>query len=232
MNRCSIGAAVVFLALSAASLPACVNGDVQLGGADDGVSEWEGYTVNYEFPSGSDKVVIHFTGKTGDAVTGTMQFGEGPDLPPPTGAKTQYPPGVTSSFGGLPLIEGFEFQLVDATLTSDRLKGKILLSDPWSAWCELQTPHEQSAFPGHYSCVPNMEMAVIDGECVDSGIAFDCNQYWLCDIDYACHCDADKCEAGRTQTAQLDFEIDGDKARGVVTVLGGNDVRLTRVSGP
>lgn len=76
-------------------------------------------------------------------VTGTVFFGNGPPLAPPTDPNVGYPPGYVGNIAVVPTtvspLEDFAFTVLGGTYTPPRLTLGIDTAELWKKWCELQT---------------------------------------------------------------------------------------------
>ncbi|HEY8091570.1 MAG TPA: hypothetical protein VIF09_27080, partial [Polyangiaceae bacterium] len=143
---------------AALTVAACGGQKVDLGGGDggnagddtgpeggDGASPlsgtYKGYIESFKFPDGSDTVVMTLAFATDGTVTGTVFFGDGPALAPPTDSDVGYPPGLESQ--GQPtlpddLLEGFAFTVLTGKYPSPRLTLGVDPGELWKQWCGLQ----------------------------------------------------------------------------------------------
>jgi hypothetical protein len=84
---------------SIATAPSDGGGFIPCSESDGGCSVWTGYLENYRLMSGSDVVTVAMQLPHGPGtVTGSVAFGAGPLLAPPTDPNVGYPP-VTLPFG-------------------------------------------------------------------------------------------------------------------------------------
>ena len=196
------------------------------------VGEWDGYIENYQLPSGSDRVKIVLA-LEGTDLTGTVVFGTGDPPAPPTDPDVGYLSAATED----PCVEAFGYSVLGAQLTSERLQFKLSSSEPWKAWCEMQTPIEDTVNAGgNYMCVPNCGTAGSDQgcylECPDNvELPVDCGKLGLC--QFMCKCTADGCSVPMAPGAlSFDMAVTGDKADGSIAFLMSSaihNLRLTRV---
>ena len=132
---------------------------------------YKGYFQSFAFPDGTDTVVMTLTFAGDGTITGTVFFGNGPPLAPPTNPDVGYPPRYTGSvtpyIGGVEstsLFEGVDFTVLSGTYAAPRVQLQIRSAQVWSEWCALQTsyPWYDSDAPdggcggqfGSYLCVP------------------------------------------------------------------------------
>src|SRR5262245_11819732 len=127
-------------ALCAASLAcACGGSDVPVGqaGAAALIGDWQGYIENYQFPSGSDAIVVAVQSGQGSQIGGHVVFGAGQPPQKPTDPNVG-PPGVTHDPAKLFLPwEGFAYTILQSSLTDTRLRFSIKTREVFKAWCEL-----------------------------------------------------------------------------------------------
>jgi hypothetical protein len=176
-----------------------------------GASEvFKGYIENFRFPSGSDTVVMTLTFGSGGAVTGTVFFGDGPPLAPPTNPDVGYPPGVT--FEVLPSPEDFAYTVLEGKQATSRVTLQVNSRELEKKWCELQTV----IYPSYATIGgPSGSMVVTSYSCSGSGgmvdmgpcendvrsggpdggetfIPIDCGKLEVCSHDF-CTCTATTC---------------------------------------
>ena len=152
-----------------------------IGSANDPLAFGDENTT-YTFPSGSQQFVLDVRlisdGFGGETVTGTLTFGAGEPLPPPTDPDAGYPVGL--SYTGLleyespgllgnpdtrlPPFEGapYALDLLNAygsdaglQLPDGLLMFGFNVNQPLDPWCQLQTPYESPDAPGLYQCYEN-----------------------------------------------------------------------------
>jgi hypothetical protein len=198
---------------------------------------WEGYIESYAFPSGSDHVRVVFDSASGDgARTGVVIFGAGTPPPPATDPNVGYPPGVSmpDRFGSPSISEGFEYPIVDGSVTGARVQLTVRLGSLWERWCELQTPIPQTASGTWFSCLPNTGGGYGPSGCYyndpTSGdpVPVDCGKYALCSMWMVCDCEPAGCVAGSVGEIAFDFHVVGDAGDGSVTIRDLHNVHLTR----
>lgn len=141
---------------------------------------YTGYIESYQFPDGSDAVVMTLDFASNGAITGTVFFGSGPALALATDPNVGYPPG----FGSLHVsqqvpLEGFDFTVLGGTYTAPRVQMSIEQEEIWKHWCEIQTtiypvdngnaPDGGCGTPLGYGCLPNAAtMGSAGGSCAIS----------------------------------------------------------------
>ena len=156
-----------FLLLGVLALAGCTGKTVDAG-SNDAASRvgspivFKGYFEAFQFPSGSDTVVLTLSFAGDGTVTGTVFYGDGPPLPPPTDPNVGYPPYFNDEclppgpFAELtPTLEGFAYTLFGGKYSAPRVTlGGIDPREVVKAWCELQTPgYDPSS--GKWDCLPN-----------------------------------------------------------------------------
>lgn len=148
------------------------------GQLSDYAANWDGYVEAYAFqPSGSDRVrlTLDVHGQ------GTLQVGDGPQLPPATDPNVGYPVGIAGTdieTIAFTLGEGFAYPVHAAQIQSNRIQLGLDPADLFTDWCALQTtlfpanpspplfsPTSAADARGPYSCTPQSVGAVI----VDGG---------------------------------------------------------------
>lgn len=211
-------------------LAGCLENNVELGGGTTTTTDsspqataWQGYIENYKFLSGSDAIAIHLDSAQGPDATGSVRFGDAPDLPPASDPDVGYPPGLVDEGkpGRVP-HEGFDFTIEDGSLADDRLKVSVVGGEVWNTWCSLQTPVlSEGADPPFYGCLPNWYTT---DPCEAGGQPVDCAKMELCLFARACNCDASGCEGAGEGRLDFDIRIEGDKAHGSVKGLNAVDV--------
>jgi hypothetical protein len=120
---------------------------------------WTGYIENYQFPSGSDVLVLALPAQDGGSASGTIVFGHGSPLPPPPTDPTvpYYPnPQNTNAIPGA-LLEGFPYTVIAPSLDGSRLRFSMASREPYRPWCELQTSYLWFATAPNctFGCLPN-----------------------------------------------------------------------------
>jgi hypothetical protein len=197
--------------LGTAALAAATGCTSTTSGAAEMTGTWNGYVELLKFASGSDQVSFDITAVTGTAVTGTVLFGNGTLLPPPTSASEDYPAGGASLFdsGMANEVEGFRYTMMDADLTDGRLTLSLDLFQLWGGWCALQTPITSPHPPPTFWCggadLMDQTQAQIDCQLI-------------------CACTATACAPRDLSAAPISFDltlIDGELVGSVVGLYGG-----------
>ncbi len=188
---------------------------------------YKGYLESFMFPDGSDTVVMTLTFAADSTVMGTIFFGDGPLLAPPTDPSVGYPPGFRDQGSTVPasaLLEGFDFTILAGTYTAPRLQ---LGFDPvqlWTTWCELQTAYPFCNCPNGsdggcpsgspYACLPNSAtgqsgLTCNYTPCGDSTpMPIDCGRLALCGGQVmACTCTATGCAVATPPQAGITFDM-------------------------
>lgn len=238
----------MLLALLAAG--GCNTGVTSLGGGSEAgpVVTWQGYIENFHFRTGSDTAELTLKPHPGGALTGHIRFGT-EALAPPTNPDVFYPESwseeAAASFFNptdgwdvyLP-FEGFDFTVLEPELTHDRLRFAIDPRELWQSWCELQSPHPDSAVPGAYMCVYRVGGSNELGGVVKCSeedplthalLPVDCGKRYLCTS--VCECTADACSYTVEPKIHFDLLVAGPRADGSVTELRDetHNVHLTTV---
>lgn len=186
----------------------------------DYAASWDGYAEAYTFsPSGSDRVrlVLDESGQ------GTMQFGDGPLLPPPADPDVGYPPGDGAAFSGpagpRPVLrEGFLYPVHETMVADKRLRLSVRVSDLYEAWCALQTPVPlgQDAF----GCLPNDGFSWTADSCMVGSMPVDCGKLSLCLAGSGvCSCTATSCDAQPGPDTPFDAAFESAGAELVGTLI-------------
>jgi hypothetical protein len=201
---------------------------------------WTGYVENYQFPSGSDLVVIAFSQQAGGPITGTVTYGQGVPPPPPTGPDEAYPPAAFVDAGPsappyMPsLYEGFAYRVLNVQFDGTRLQFHTSINNLWSAWCALQTPTSDGWQPCQYGCMPKATsstqgagtVTVVD-PVTGQGVTVPFIKWMLClnglgmdPIPADCACSAIGCAVNLDQgDMSFDVELSGAKIDGSVVGL-------------
>jgi hypothetical protein len=116
------------------------------------VGEWDGYTENFHFISGSDAVKLTLDSFTPGHVSGHIVLGSGPDTQGSLDPYQYYGRRVPAD--GFQLVEGYRNTIANVTLEGERLQFDILSTEPWQAWCAAQPSLARTMNPG-YSCYPD-----------------------------------------------------------------------------
>lgn len=215
----------------------CTGGGEGGGSEEPLVGVWNGYFEAHAFASGSDELAfeIDAVDEATGAVTGRVLLGAGTAPPAATDGDVGYPAGfrLRSSYGLIQ--EGFEYTLLDATLTGRRFRAGFDPRELWTDWCALQTPYPVSDAPGSsYSCLPSWGYMVSDTFCSQPNpmtgeyVEVDCGKLLLCEAK-VCDCDAGGCSVAVAPAVMFDVALDGDIADGSVTgISGALNVRIER----
>jgi len=163
------------------------------------VGTWTGYAESYQFPSGSDAIVLSFSAPSGGSPSGTIVFGQGSPPPPPTDGDAGYSPnGATGSQIPTSITEGFVYTVLSSSFDGSRLRLGVESRQPYSPWCALQTSYSWSANACTFGCLPNwaamgstsssgtVTLDNPDGGpdlIVNSGKGMLCSDYTVCDCD-------------------------------------------------
>lgn len=172
---------------------------------------YTGYIESYQFPDGSDTVVMTLDFTSSGAITGTVFFGSGPALPAATDPNVGYPPGLASptQLQQFPL-EGFDFTILGGAYSAPRVQLSIDQREMWKHWCEIQTtiypvdngnaPDGGCGTPLGYGCLPNAATMGGGNTCAISWCEqpawtpVDCGKLQLCmGIGGICTCTATAC---------------------------------------
>lgn len=156
---------------------------------------WTGYLENYQFPSGSDAVVITLSTSTSGART--IVFGQGSPPAPPTDGTTGYTPnGAMGSAILSSITEGFVYTVLSPSLDGSRLRFGVETLEPYRPWCELQTSYSWTSNACVFGCLPNWagqggtssaDTTTLDNPdggmnlIVNTGVFTLCNPYRVCD---------------------------------------------------
>ncbi|MGH7440331.1 MAG: hypothetical protein ACRENE_31950 [Polyangiaceae bacterium] len=185
---------------------------------------YKGYIESFQFPDGSDVIDMNLTFPGNGTVTGSVYFGSGTPLSPPTDPNVGYPPGITTA-APVSLFEGFAFTVVGGTYSPPRVQLSIYSKELWKQWCELQTttyPVYSTESDGGcgaligYACVPNGGFSgsaagcIVGGpQCVDaSPISVDCGKYGLCfRLDAVCTCTSASCTVSPMNPGDVAFDM-------------------------
>jgi len=199
---------------------------------------WVGYIEGFQFMDGSSAATMTLVQSA--AVTGTVYFGVGQPLAPPTDPTLGYPP------SGLDAREGFAFAALNVTYVAPHLTLQIQASQIWKQWCELQTtiyPDYNGESDGGcgnllgYNCLPNV--AFEEGTfCAWSSCDhplwsnIDCGKLALCGSSGPCQCTATSCTVPVATVGGIafDMQLGATALDGTVTGLDAqaHNVHLTR----
>jgi hypothetical protein len=238
----TMGTAAAMFMVASSALCACSGSDKSLGTDDpvgttmsleDFAASWDGYIEAYDMPTGSDRVHIVLD----EQGQGTVKFGDGDALPPPTDPDTAYPPaGVTANNAGV--NERIAYPVYEPQLDDTRLRLKIDVLYPYKDWCELQTPIYDEV-SDVYRCIPSVPATSIpDQGCYlspggdpNSGerVPIDCAKIDLC--IGPCMCTQSSCAITEPNPIKIDGALtdNGDTFEGTILLLGSPyTIRLTR----
>jgi hypothetical protein len=211
---------------------------------------YKGYIESFKFPDGSDTVVMTLTFASDGTVTGTVFFGDGPPLAPPTDPNVGYPPSAGGPMGpGGATIEGFDFTVIGGVYAAPRLTLQIQHSEIWKKWCEIQTmiyPKYNGESDGGcgnllgYDCLPNAATMFGGSNCAWSSCdqpmwtPVDCGKLALCAMPGGiCKCTSTSCTipVGPMGDISFDMQLMAGALNGSTTGLQGSpalNVHLTR----
>ncbi len=216
-----------------------------------------GYIESFSFPDGSDAVSMTLVFAGDGTVTGSITFGDGPPLPPPTDPDVGYPPGLVTTPGmALPFeppVEGFAFTALQASYAAPRVRAQLDPREVWKQWCQLQTtiyPQYNGDSDGGcgalegYGCLPNAGFGGLEDAGPDGGCGwYSCQQPWtpidcgkeaLCLPNGSpCTCTATSCTVvvGTTGAVSFDMQLASGHLDGSVTGIEASqvlNVHLTR----
>jgi hypothetical protein len=233
--RKTMGTAAAILAMASTTLCACSDNSEKSLGTDNPVdtslsledfaASWDGYIEAYSFPSDSGRIRIELDGQG----QGTVQFGDGNALPPPTDPDAVYPPAAANDDYDEPTYKRVYEQIVypvhETRLDDTRLRLQIDRYDAFSDWCAIQTPIYDE-LNDRYSCIPNTG----EYDCVvEERTPIGCAKANLC--GRPCVCTETSCAIEGTSIIKLDGALsdDGTQLEGSILL---NDspftIRLTR----
>lgn len=193
------------------------------------VARWEGYVENFQFRSGSDAIRIDIDSVAGGEIHGSVRFGTGPSLSPPTDPHVGYPPSADPlpHYDTTLPYEGFDFTMLGAQLTERRLRFSIDPRELWTGWCELQTSYRLVPDADAYSCIPN-ESTTFSSVCLLGTQPADCGYLDLCKW-MVCDCGESGCTVDARPSIDFDFVVEPQAANGSMSRDGIiSNVRLTR----
>jgi hypothetical protein len=211
------------MALGLSVAAGCNQGEVPIGGDGTLVGEWDGYLENTQFPSGSDAVHMSIVAASSSGVQGTITFGTPAQFPTPTDPDAGYPiPGNRSCLGpNAPIhllpIEGFEYSILDSSVTDLRMRFGVDREEVWAAWCELQTPIPWGE--DGYACLPKLDSLIGEDTCFvydgSTEIEVDCCKHSLCEAPAGiCRCTEASCTIEVEPAIRFDVKVDGAEADG------------------
>ncbi len=256
MKHAILGTMIVTLSstLGCSSDPVDIGDDKTGEKLSDYAASWDGYAEAHEFAGGSSRVRIVLD----SAGAGTVEFGDGPAVPPPDPDVGYMVQDRTSPYLNQNLNElvvGFDYTARNSVVESKRLR---LIVDPrelYKEWCSMQSSYPDASFPGRYTCLPHMDeggsapLCVTppsDTECcatTNTGFSFreDCSKIALCSLFWnsPCDCTASGCDAEtpedlssyRYSVVRLDAALEDEGTALVGTLLIGSahvTIRLTR----
>jgi hypothetical protein len=192
---------------------------------------------SFQFPSGSDTVTMKLLFANDGPLTGSIDFGDGPQLPPPSDPNVGYPPGCN---GSMKAYEGFWFTLLGGTLTAQRVQLGLWSAEIYNAWCKLLTPYQGWVCGDNWGgggCANGLEAGCCTNP-PDGGatVHLDCCKFQLCQANTGvCICDNAGCNANippiLPQWADLlfDMHLSGTNLDGSITgPLGNHNVHLVQ----
>lgn len=169
-------------------------------------------------------------------VTGTVFFGDGPALAPPTDPNVGYPPDVSTVYRNSNqgvLLEGFNFTVAGGTYAAPRVQTHIESNELWSQWCALQTsvplyndePDGGCGQVAGYACASGVQ--ITPSGCTTSSCQaptptpIDCGKAQLCDYgDQAtCACIATGCVVRPGDEVSFDMQLTPGALNGSVIGL-------------
>jgi len=202
---------------------------------------WIGHLVNHQLPDGSDALTMTLDFAPGGQVTGSLLFGDGTLLQPPTDPNVGYPPGNT---GAATLVEGFPYTILNGILNGSRFTFHVSEYEPWTQWCALQTSYlvasaSDSGAPALYQCIPNQNTEFGPTGCnfydpLDGALSpVDCGKLWFCGAPGGgvCQCLATGCGvfSSASPLFSLDLVLAKTTANGTMSGdFGDYQVQLTR----
>jgi hypothetical protein len=229
------------------------SGGSSSGGASPPSGTYKGYIESFKFPDGSDTVEMTLAFATDGTVTGSIFFGDGPPLAPPTDPDVGYPPGYGGQ--GTPsalddVLEGFTFTALAGMYASPRLTVGLDPAELWKQWCALQTviyrqyngQSEGGAACGPlmgYGCLPNVgtqggSAGCAWTSCDDPGpTPIDCGKLALCQFGMSpCACTPTACSvpAPKAPGITFDMQLSAGALDGSETGIGNSvlNVHLTK----
>jgi hypothetical protein len=208
---------------------------------------YKGYIESYMFPDGSDTVVMALMFASDGSITGTVFFGDGAPLAPPTDPNVGYPPGYNGPPGDPRGMEGFAFTALDGSYAAPRARLGIQPTEMWKQWCEIQTtiyPQYNGTTDGGcgnflgYGCLPNAA-TMCCSNCQWSSCDhpawtnIDCEKLRLCgELPVTCVCTSTSCTVPLTPPGNVAFDMQlvAGALSGSVSGLGNSvlNVHLTR----
>jgi len=243
MHKTMASAAVMFILASGALCACSDSGEKSLGtdnpadttlSLEDFAATWEGYIEAYSPPYGSDRIRIVLD----EEGQGTVQFGDGDVLPPPTDENVGYPPADVRERAG-EVFERIAYPVYESQLEDTRLRLKIDALYPFKDWCALQTPILDEV-NDVYRCVPSVPLTnpndpeqgcyYSPGGDPESGerVPIDCAKIDLC--IGMCMCTQSGCAITEPNPMKIDGALsdDGNTLEGTIVLLSNYTIRLTR----
>jgi hypothetical protein len=208
------------------------------------VGTWTGYVESYQFPSGSDAIVLSFSAPSGGSPSGTIVFGQGSPPPPPTDGDAGYSPnGAMGNAIPTSITEGFVYTVLSSSFDGSRLRLGVESREPYSPWCALQTSYSWSANACTFGCLPNWPAmggaspsatSILDNPDGGPNLVVSTGQFTLCEFPYGvCDCDPTSCTVRLDQpnwTFDMQFtsgHLDGSGVLGT-----GNNPYNVHLTGP
>jgi hypothetical protein len=173
------------------------------------VGTWTGYAEAYQFPSGSDSIVLAFAAGSDGGIHGALTYGQGTPPPPPTDPNADYPPTGWANHQFPWLVEGFPFTVLRPSFDGTRLRISSQSHEFWKPWCELQTPTGDGWPCGTYACVPNgagmgtSALTTIMDPATGMEVAVKTSKRTLCDPGGACQCSATSCSTDMSDADEV-----------------------------
>jgi hypothetical protein len=235
MKNLTIALACVGMSLACADQNALDVGDEtsNLGQAlADYAANWDGYTEAFSVPGdGEDRVRLTLD----ENGAGVIRFGEEALFPAATDPEGPYPltfPDHERPIGGVAaprtgLRSGFEFSVIGASVSGERLQFQTNVGEIMDSWCALQALEPFAGF----KCGGGSGYSTSDtGICWTGEVAIDCDVAFQCS---SCECDVASCQARR---AGYDIDVDaaltddGNTLEGTMLTTDGDRVtiRMTR----
>jgi hypothetical protein len=204
-------------------------------GASSGATTevFKGSIEGFMFPSGSSTVVMNLAFGTNGAVTGTVFFGDGPALAPPTDPNVGYPPGLGLADQTSP--EDFAYTVLQGMDVSSRVTLQVETNELYKKWCQLQMSYpwyenmDGTEVLVEYGCTPGNGTWGGSGDSCHASqgttlIPVDCGTLTLCAMDHVCTCTATSCTVPLSAgNVRFDMELTGDALNGSVTGLSDRD---------
>jgi hypothetical protein len=214
--------------------------------SDGGCTVWTGYLENYHLLSGSDVVTLEMQLPQGPGtVTGSVVFGQGPLLAPPTDPNVGFPP-ITPPKNAIDCgpfrytgdaLEYFPFTIEQGAFDGARLTFTLDSNEIFKQWCELQTViFPANSSPPGYWCAPSSYQGC---NCAPSGcsdtsmlstsecysdpttgklVPIECGKMELCVGGSYCTCTSSHCteNVAMARMISFDMQVQSDRADGSV----------------